>query len=50
MSLLELLLVLIAVAGALRILAQKWGVPHPVLLVLGGVVLAVRVSREPQHG
>jgi monovalent cation/hydrogen antiporter len=41
MSLLELLLLLIAVAGALRILAQKWGVPHPVLLVLGGLVVAV---------
>jgi Na+/H+ antiporter len=39
--LIELLVLLIAVAGALRILAQKWGVPHPVLLVLGGLVVAM---------
>jgi len=38
---LELLILLIAVAGALRILAQKWGVPPPVLLVLGGLLLAL---------
>ena len=41
MSLFELLMLLIAVAGALRILAQKWGVPHPSLLVLGGLALAL---------
>ncbi|MDQ2768782.1 MAG: Na+/H+ antiporter [Gemmatimonadota bacterium] len=41
MNLLELLLLLIAVAGGLRILAQRWGVPHPVLLVLGGLVVAL---------
>ncbi|MDB4910514.1 MAG: Na+/H+ antiporter, partial [Gemmatimonadetes bacterium] len=31
----------IAVAGALRILAHKWGVPHPSLLVLGGLAVAL---------
>ena len=41
MTVLELLILLIAVAGALRILAQKWGVPPPVLLVLGGLLLAL---------
>jgi Na+/H+ antiporter len=38
---LELLIFLIAVAGALRMLAQKWGVPPPVLLVLGGLLVAL---------
>jgi Na+/H+ antiporter len=38
---LELLFVLIAVAGVLRVFAQKWGVPPPVLLVLGGLLLAL---------
>ncbi|HEV7703992.1 MAG TPA: Na+/H+ antiporter [Gemmatimonadaceae bacterium] len=37
----ELLILLIAVAGGLRILAQRWGVPHPVLLVLGGLGVAL---------
>ena len=41
MIVLELLILLIAVAGTLRILAQKWGVPPPVLLVLGGLLLAL---------
>jgi Na+/H+ antiporter len=41
MRLLELLFLLIAVAGGLRILAQKWGIPHPVLLVLGGLCVAM---------
>jgi monovalent cation/hydrogen antiporter len=40
-SLLELLILLIAVAGALRLLAQKWGIPHPSLLVLGGLAVAL---------
>jgi CPA1 family monovalent cation:H+ antiporter len=39
--LLELLIFLIAVAGVLRILAQKWGVPYPSLLVLGGLAVAL---------
>lgn len=41
MSLFELLILLVAVAGALRILSQKWGVPHPTLLVLGGLAVAL---------
>jgi hypothetical protein len=41
MSLFELLMLLVAVAGALRILSQKWGVPHPSLLVLGGLAVAL---------
>jgi Na+/H+ antiporter len=40
-TLFELLMLLIAVAGVLRILAQKWGVPHPSLLVLGGLLVAL---------
>jgi len=40
-SLFELLILLVAVAGALRILSQKWGVPHPTLLVLGGLAVAL---------
>jgi len=40
-SLFELLMLLVAVAGALRILSQKWGVPHPTLLVLGGLGVAL---------
>ena len=52
MSLFELLMLLIAVAGALRILSQKWGVPHPSLLVLGGLAVALvpelpRVDVDP---
>lgn len=41
MNMLELLFLLIAVAGVLRVLAQKWSVPPPVLLVLGGLLVAV---------
>jgi CPA1 family monovalent cation:H+ antiporter len=41
MTLLELLIFLIAVAGALRIVAEKWGVPHPSLLVIGGLALSL---------
>ena len=41
MRLFELLMLLVAVAGALRILSQKWGVPHPSLLVLGGLAVAL---------
>ncbi len=40
-------MLLVAVAGALRILAQKWGVPHPALLVLGGLAVAL-VPQLPQ--
>ena len=41
MTMLELLFILIAVAGVLRVLAQKLGVPTPVLLVLGGLLVAL---------
>ena len=41
MTLFELLMLLIAVAAALRILSQHIGVPHPALLVLGGVLVAL---------
>ena len=46
-TLFELLMLLVAVAGALRILAQKWGVPHPALLVLGGLAVAL-IPKLPQ--
>ncbi|HEX7252460.1 MAG TPA: cation:proton antiporter, partial [Thermoanaerobaculia bacterium] len=41
MAALELILVLFAVVAALRLLADRLGVPLPALLVLGGIVLAV---------
>ncbi|NUQ21021.1 MAG: Na+/H+ antiporter, partial [Gemmatimonadaceae bacterium] len=41
MARLELILLLLAVSAALLVPARRWGVPHPVLLVLGGAVLAV---------
>ena len=49
---LELVLILLAVTAALALLADRLGVPHPVLLVLGGLVLAFvpglpRVEMEP---
>jgi monovalent cation/hydrogen antiporter len=47
MSLFELSMLMIAVAGVLRILSQKWGVPHPSLLVLGGLALAL-IPELPQ--
>jgi len=40
-TVLELLIILVAVAGVLRVLAQKLGVPTPVLLVLGGLLVAL---------
>jgi monovalent cation/hydrogen antiporter len=48
-SLFELLMLLVAVAGALRILSQKWGVPHPSLLVLGGLVVALTPGLPPPN-
>jgi NhaP-type Na+/H+ or K+/H+ antiporter len=41
MASLELILILLAVVGALKLLADKLEVPHPALLVLGGAALAV---------
>src|SRR5438067_8801216 len=52
MAALEVILGLLAVSAALRLVARRWHLPHPVLLVLGGAVLAVtpglpRVSLDP---
>jgi len=37
----ELVLILLAVAAALHLLAERSGIPRPALLVLGGLLLAV---------
>jgi len=37
---LELILVLLAASAALQLAAERLAVPHPVLLVLGGAILA----------
>ena len=52
MSGIELVLLLLAVSAALRIVADRLGVPHPVLLAIGGLVIALvpglpRVAIEP---
>jgi len=49
---LELILILLGAAAGLELLAHKLGVPHPVLLVLGGLGLALtpglpRVEMDP---
>ncbi|HEU4643266.1 MAG TPA: Na+/H+ antiporter [Gemmatimonadaceae bacterium] len=49
---LELVLLLLAVAGALRVVAGRLAVPYPVLLVVGGLLLALvpglpRITLEP---
>jgi monovalent cation/hydrogen antiporter len=38
---LQLTVLLIAVAGLLRIIARRVGIPHPVALVVGGLALAM---------
>jgi len=50
---LELILVLLAAAAALEVLAHRIGVPHPVLLVLGGLAIALtpgvpRIELDPE--
>jgi CPA1 family monovalent cation:H+ antiporter len=50
---LELILVLLALAAVLEIVAHRLGVPHPALLVLGGLALALtpglpRVAIDPE--
>jgi len=50
---LELAVVLLTVAAALRVLAVRLNLPHPVLLVLGGLALAAipglpRIEFEPE--
>lgn len=49
----ELVLILLAAAAALEVAAHKLGVPHPALLVLGGLALALtpglpRVELDPE--
>src|SRR3954462_1745752 len=46
MSALTLILVLLGVAAALNVAAERLNIPHPVLLVLGGLALAF-VPRLP---
>jgi CPA1 family monovalent cation:H+ antiporter len=48
----ELVLLLLAVSAALRIVARRLGVPHPVLLAIGGLLIALvpglpRVEIDP---
>jgi CPA1 family monovalent cation:H+ antiporter len=50
---LELILLLLGAAAALEILAHRIGVPHPALLVLGGLAIALtpgipRVEMDPE--
>ncbi|MBV8881473.1 MAG: Na+/H+ antiporter [Planctomycetaceae bacterium] len=50
---LELILILLGAAAALELLAHKIGVPHPALLVLGGLGLALtpglpRIEMDPE--
>jgi len=42
----ELVLILLAVAAALHLLAERFGIPRPALLVLGGLLLAVTPGRN----
>jgi Na+/H+ antiporter len=46
---LELILVLLVVAAGLAVAAQRLSVPYPVLLVLGGLVLALLPIRTQVH-
>jgi Na+/H+ antiporter len=46
---LELILVLLVVAAGLAVAAQRLAIPYPVLLVLGGLVLAVLPVRTQVH-
>src|SRR5690606_24999003 len=52
MSGIELVLLLLAVSAVLRIVARRLGVPHPVLLAIGGLFVALvpglpRVEIDP---
>jgi Kef-type K+ transport system membrane component KefB len=40
----ELIVVLLAVSAALRVVARRLEVPHPVLLVLAGLALVLRTT------
>jgi len=53
MSAVALILILLVAAAALRVLSDQWDIPHPVLLVLGGLLLAVtpglpRATLDPE--
>ncbi|MDQ6829339.1 MAG: Na+/H+ antiporter [Gemmatimonadota bacterium] len=53
MAAIELILILLAVSALLRALAMRLKVPHPVLLVLGGLAIALtpglpRVALDPE--
>ena len=41
MSAVSLILVLLGATAAVRVLAERFDIPHPALLVLGGLALAV---------
>jgi NhaP-type Na+/H+ or K+/H+ antiporter len=50
---LELILLLLVISSALQVGARRWRVPHPVLLVIGGALLATlpglpRVEIDPE--
>jgi NhaP-type Na+/H+ or K+/H+ antiporter len=50
---LELAVILLAAAAALRVLAGRLNIPHPILLVFGGLALAAipglpRIGLEPE--
>ncbi|HEU4586020.1 MAG TPA: Na+/H+ antiporter [Gemmatimonadaceae bacterium] len=52
MAAIELIVLLLAVSAALRVVAQRLGVPHPVLLAVGGLLIALvpglpRVEVDP---
>jgi Kef-type K+ transport system membrane component KefB len=42
----ELVLILLAVVAALHLLAERFGIPRPALLMLGGLLLAVTPGRS----
>jgi CPA1 family monovalent cation:H+ antiporter len=44
---LEIVLVLLAASAALEVVAQRYHLPHPVLLVIGGAVLALLPGLPP---
>ena len=53
MAALDLVLILLAASTALQVLARRWKLPHPVLLVFGGAALALapglpRVRLDPE--
>ncbi len=43
----ELVLILLAASAALELLARRIGIPHPVLLVLGGLLVALAPGLPP---